>query len=365
MTEQEAYLVLNAIPGLGTVKTRQLIDFFGSAVDVLAQDEQGIIHQGSVAPPIATNIVHFSKDKFLSDEYNLLTLKGAGVITLADDNYPLRLKEIPGAPLVLYILGQQSILNATSIGMVGSRVCSYYGQSMAHQFAMTFAQAGLVVVSGLARGIDTAAHQGCLKGDGATIAVLGCGLNHVYPRENKGLLEQIVVKGAVISELPMTTPPLPVHFPRRNRIISGLSTAVVVVEAGEKSGALITVNYALEQSREVFAIPANIDYTSARGSNLLIKDGARVALSPMDVLEEIKGQLNLEFSAMISEGDAPSLLISEEQMKYYQLLTSEPMHIDDLVLRVNNGQGNYMEDLLDLELKGIIKQLPGKYFVRT
>lgn len=365
MTEQDALLVLNAVPGLGPSKARQLIECFGSAKSILGQDQEAVTAQGIVSAEVAINIVHFSKDKFLSDEYNLCQQKGVRIITMVDEIYPPQLRTIHTAPLVLYILGQAAVLSKPAVGMVGSRVCSYYGKQTAFGFAVTFANAGLVVVSGLARGIDTAAHQGCLKAKGMTVAVLGCGLSHVYPKENRALLEEITKTGAVISEMPMTTPPLPGNFPRRNRIISGLSTAVVVVEAGLKSGALITAHFALEQSREVFAIPANIDYTSAMGSNLLIKDGARVALSPVDVIEEMRAQLQLELAAETAGDAAPSVPVSIEEMVYYEKLSLEPMHIDVLTAQAGGVSGDSFEHLLNLELKGLIKKLPGSYYVRV
>ena len=291
MKEQDALLVLNAVPGLGAVKAKLLSELFGSAAAVLDQNYAGILSSGIVAPGVAENIIHFSKDKFLSDEYNLGQQKGVRVMTVADDDFPQSLRDVPGGPIVLYIQGDPQVLHAASIAMVGSRACSHYGLSMAGRFAASFAQAGVVVVSGLARGIDTAAHQGCLKAGGKTIAVLGCGLEHVYPKENRVLMEAISRQGAVVSELPMTTSPIPANFPRRNRIISGLSLTTLVVEAAAQSGALITADYALEQGRDVFVIPANVDYISAQGSNRLIKDGAKVALTPGDVLDEFKGQL--------------------------------------------------------------------------
>ena len=364
MNEQSALLILNAIPGLGAVKIKELIRVFGSAVKVLEQNQNGLMASGVVTGNMTVNIVHFSKDKFLEDEYNLVQQAGAHVITWADELYPSMLREIPGAPFVLYVLGKVDLLNSVSVGMVGSRAASYYGLSVAEKFAKAFAVNGLTVISGLARGIDTAAHQGALKADGQTIAVLGCGLNFIYPKENAKLKEQIAEQGAVVSEMPMNTAPIPANFPRRNRIISGLSLATVVVEAAIKSGALITADFALEQGRDVFAVPANIDTIAGQGSNRLIKDGAKVALAPEDVMRELKTQVEWAFEEG-SVGEVPKIKLAEEEMDIYTLIAETPAHIDDLALRAKQAIGSTASVLLNLELKGIVRQLPGKYYVKV
>ncbi len=364
MTDQDALLALNAVPGLGSAKIKLLWGYFGSPADVVAAKEGDIAASGIVTPLVAQNIVHFSKDKFLTVEYNLVQQRGIQVITAADDAFPAMLSGIPGAPVVLYIWGNVKLLHAASVAMVGSRVCSYYGKAAAGRFAGEFARTGLVVVSGLARGIDTAAHRGCLDAGGNTVAVIGCGLEHVYPRENRDLMSEISQKGAVVSEMPMNTPPMPVNFPRRNRIISGLSLGTVVVEAGLKSGALITADYALEQGRDVFAIPANIDYSTAEGSNKLIKDGAKVALCPMDVLEELQGQLELVFPD-VAEGRPLKINLSEGEMRFYEHLNTEPVHIDELTARAGQLPQEAAQVMLGLELKGVIRQLPGKFYVKV
>ncbi|MBI4308852.1 MAG: DNA-protecting protein DprA [Candidatus Omnitrophica bacterium] len=365
MKEQDALLVLNAVPGLGAVKVKLLCQLFGSAAGVLKQDYAEILSSGMVTPGVAENIIHFSKDKFLLDEYNLARQKGVRVMTIADDDFPQSLRDIPGGPIVLYIQGDVNALYAASIAMVGSRICSHYGVNMAGLFAASFAQAGLVVVSGLARGIDTAAHQGCLKAGGRTIAVLGCGLDHVYPKENRSLMEAIGRQGAVVSELPMGTPPIPANFPRRNRIISGLTLTTLVVEAGAGSGALITADFALEQGRDVFVVPANVDHPSAQGSNRLIKDGAKVALTPGDVLDEFKGQLELAFPPPPGAREHQPVSLTEAEMGFYKCLTSEPMPMDELLLRTKQPLARAAQVLLNLELKGIVRQLPGKSYIKV
>ncbi len=363
MTEQEALVVLNAIPGMGSVRIAALREYYGDARTALTRSFEDLTASAVVPPNIIENIVHFSKDKFLIDEYNLLTSRNVSLVTIVDEDYPHLLASIPGAPVVLYILGNKALLHNAMVAMVGSRMCSYYGRAQAVRFAEMFAQAGVAVISGLARGIDTAAHQGTLKAGGTTLAVVGCGFDHIYPKENKALMEEIIAKGAVVSELPMRTPPVPANFPRRNRIITGLSLATVVVEAGEKSGALISAGYALEQGRDVYAVPANVDHVSAAGSNQLLKDGAIIALKPHDVLEGLKEQMGLVYQ--LDTVPQPSTVIVEnEQAKVLALLTTEPMHADELASRAGMSTGQIASIVLHLQLKELVKELPGKYFIK-
>lgn len=363
MTSQQALMVLNAIPGLGASGIKKLMAVFGNANQILQKNYEELLEQG-LASSLVTNIVHFPKDKFLEGEYNHLRQKGAQVITIVDEDYPSCLKEIPSAPIVLYIRGKRQMLSSLGIAMVGSRQASFYGMKMAESFARAFAQAGITVISGLARGIDTASHQGCLKAQGATMAVLGCGLNHIYPKENALLLEDIAAKGLLVSEFPMDTAPLMYNFPRRNRIISGLSLATVIIEASPKSGALITADCALEQGRDVFAVPGNIDSVLSEGTNRLIKDGAKIALSAQEVLEE----LGLEIQAQLEQGksqEKPRVNLSVEEYKVYEVIDHQPNHIDIIATRCGQEIGLLMSQMLNLELKGVIKQLPGQYYIRV
>ena len=361
MTEQEALLVLNAVPNLGALRIRQLVAFFGSGGRVLQASLDALHTSGLLSPETAANIFHFSKDKFLQDEYNFMQRKGIIVVTCVDDNYPCSLKDFEDAPVVLYIKGETGCLNHPSVALVGSRAASYYGIKSARNFARTFAQAGMTVVSGLARGIDTAAHQGSLDVGGKTIAVIGCGFNYMYPKENCSLMEEISCHGAVVSEFAFVMPPLKQNFPWRNRIISALSSATVVIEAGEQSGALITADYALSQNKDVFVLPANIDTPTAIGSNRLIQDGARVALSPDDVLTQIKeGYVSLP-----GDDSRPGILLDDQQQQVYLHITDEPVHVDRLVVLSGLAISSLMGITLSLELKRVIRQLPGQYYVRT
>jgi DNA processing protein len=291
MTENDALIILNAINGLGGSGIRRLVSFFGSAKNVLAQNEANLSSYNIISSQICRNILEFSKDKFLKNEYNLIAQQRVNVVTYLDDDFPEPLRNISAAPAVLYYKGSIPKETGAAVAIVGSRAASVYGIGVARDFAMRFAECGVTVVSGLARGIDSAAHQGCIDASGVTIAVLGCGLAHIYPPENEKLMARICGTGAVISEFPMDCRPLAFNFPRRNRIISGLSIGVVIVEAAQKSGALITANYALEQGREVYAVPGMVNNPSAIGTNELIKQGAKLVTRVEDVLEDLLPQL--------------------------------------------------------------------------
>ncbi len=371
MTEQEAILILNAIPGLGNIRIRNLISHFSSAGNILKLSEDRWESEQILARNVFQKILEFPKDKFLDDEYNLVLKHKAQIVSCLEENFPKNLQEIPDAPVVLYYKGNLAANDEAAVAVVGSRMASFYGLSLAEKFARRFAELGITVVSGMARGIDTAAHRGCLQASGRTLAILGCGLTHIYPRENKGLMESIEKQGAVISEFPMATPARAYNFPRRNRIISGLSLGVLVVEASLKSGALVTSRCALEQGREVFAIPGQIDHPTAQGPHRLIKEGAKLVNGVEDVLEELR--LPLE-SFLFKLTDVKKKLspenreeignLSPEESRVYHHLTLQPVYIDELAKQMQSTPLDMMKVLLQLELKQYVKQLPGKYFVR-
>ncbi len=361
MTEQEGLLVLNAVPLLGALRIRKLLAKFGNALAVLGAPREALAQCEFLSLATARNIIQFSKDKFLRYEYNLMQRKGISVVTAADGQFPSSLKDFDDAPVVLYVKGEMACLNQKSVAIVGSRSAGFHGRRLAHQFAEAFARAGLQVASGLARGIDTAAHQGCLSAGGKTIAVIGCGFKHMYPKENMALMEKISAQGAVISEFAFDMHPLQHNFPWRNRIISGLSTATLVIEARDKSGALITADFAVAQNKDVFVVPSNIDTETAVGSNRLIQDGARVALNPGDVLEQILGRA----PDQPSKDHKPVLLLSEEQSRVYPLINFTPVHLDELSRQTGMNINSLMNITLSLELKRAIRQLPGQYYVRN
>jgi DNA processing protein len=293
-------------------------------------------------------------------------MQSAGVqaICIEDEKYPQILKEIADAPLVLYIKGSPECLVSPAVAIVGSRRASLYGMGMAQVFAAKLAESGLTVVSGMARGIDTAAHQGAIKAGGVTIAVLGCGLNYVYPPENDLLAKSIFKTGAVISEFPMETPPASFNFPRRNRIISGLSRGVLVVEAALKSGALITSDFALEQGREVFALPGKIGDSSSQGTNKLIQQGAKLTTSVEDILTELAA--GLQMYRVKNEPAAEEAIIDEnlssEEKMLCETLSDVPLHIDELSDKTGMNIAQAAMVLFKLELKKLVRQLPGQKY---
>lgn len=367
MNETESLLILNAVKGLGNAGIRKLLDRYGSATEVLSLREADLLENPIIPAKVIRNIFHFSKDKFLEAEYNLITKRQVNAVVWGDDDYPQALCEIADAPVVLYVKGDLPSSEPLSISIVGSRRASIYGVSISEKFAYNLAELGFIIVSGMARGIDTAAHNGALRAFGTTIAVLGCGLDQVYPLENRDLLEKISETGAIVSEFPMQMAPLPHNFPRRNRIISGLSLGVIIVEAAMRSGALITADFALEQGREVFAVPGKIDQTSSDGVNNLIKQGAKLITCVEDILEDIKPVisdcLKNEKHAM-KDGALESRLkeLTKEEKFIFDHITDRPVHIDELT-NCCDTVVPVMSVLLQLELKRLVKQLPGKLFV--
>lgn len=277
---------------------------------------------------------------------------GASVVASGRTGYPSRLEEIPDPPIVLWALGESALLDRPAVALVGSRRATPGGLAAARQLGRDLARAGLVVVSGLARGIDAAAHEGALEGGGATVAVLGCGVDVVYPREHRDLVRRVRLTGCLVSEMPPGTPPLPRHFPLRNRIISGLSLAVVVVEAAERSGSLITARLALEQGRDVLAVPGGVVSGCHRGCHALIKDGAGLVETVDDILAELGWR-----PAGTATAPKPEGLIG--------LMTAgEPLSLDELVARVARSPVELLAELGELEVAGQVARMPGGAFVR-
>jgi len=362
MNEEEGLLILNAVRGLGNARIRKLLDQFGSAVKILSLSEGDLMAERVIPAKVIKNILHFSQDLFLKSEYNLIGKRNARVVTYLDEQYPESLREIADAPVVLYVKGDLSCVNPLSLAIVGSRKASFYGMSISEKFGRTLAEHGITVISGLARGIDAAAHIGALKANGTTIAIVGCGLSNIYPLENKDLLERIAQSGAIVSEFPMQTMPMSYNFPRRNRIISGLSMGVIVVEAGIRSGALITADFALEQGREVYAVPGKIDHAAAQGVNGLIKQGAKLITSVDDILQDMWPQIQPKINNRVKEVQDLSKLTEEEKLIFGHI-SDRPVHIDELT-NCCEREVPVMSVLLQLELKRLVKQMPGKLFTR-
>ncbi|HVF09450.1 MAG TPA: DNA-processing protein DprA, partial [Abditibacteriaceae bacterium] len=288
-----------------------------------------------------------------------------------DGDYPAALRSIADPPLYLFVRGTVEARDETAIAIVGTRHATEYGRSVAGKLATELSHRGITIVSGLARGIDTAAHQGALAAGGRTLAVCGCGLDINYPVENKNLAQQIAQSGAALSEFPPTVQPESWHFPARNRIISGLSLGVIVVEAGERSGALITSDFALEQGREVFAVPGNIFKQQSRGAHALIKQGATLVESADDIITALNNRAlpfaQLEEAEQAAKSTPPTVRpdLSAVENRVYLALEADPRHIDDLAAAANMGAAEVNATLVMLELKGVARPLPGGMFSRT
>lgn len=300
------------------------------------------------------NLEYIKKIKEKLKEENVKT------VTIFDDEYSTALSNIYNPPKVLYIKGNLKEEDSLAIAIVGSRKATSYGKWVAEKISRELSRIGITIISGMARGIDTQAHKGAIGENGRTIGVLGCGVNIVYPKRNKELSSQIVHNGALISEFFLDTPPLSQNFPLRNRIISGLSLGVAVIEAGEKSGSLITAEHALEQGKDVFAVPGNINSIYSKGTNQLIKEGAKVLTDVDDILEEIY-QLR-EKIRMTSKNDINFDNLSEDEAKIIKCIQEYPLHCDNIVSKTKMNICEVNSILTILEMKGIIKQLPGKIF---
>ncbi|HOQ38453.1 MAG TPA: DNA-processing protein DprA [Acetivibrio sp.] len=356
---------LSSVPGVGAVKSRKLLEHFKDIYNVwnAKRDELGVLPFLS-----RTDVSNLTDEKIKENTDNLLesiTKHNIKVVTIEDSMYPLYLKNIYDPPIVIYMKGNIG-KDEKYLAVVGSRRASSYGIRMAQAISGELAKYGITVVSGMARGIDSYAHKGALDVGGRTIAVLGCGLDIAYPSENKKLMENIVLNGACISEYLPGTTPAPGNFPARNRIISGISLGVIVIEAGERSGSLITANFALEQGREVFALPGNVSNYNSTGTNKLIKEGAKIVTGIDDILEEINISFSedkiKDFFSQRFEGDKLLKDLDDDEKKVVECLKLEPLHIDVISRKTGISVAMISSILIMLELKGIVEQLPGKIF---
>lgn len=368
MTEQKSWLVLNMIPGIGPLRFRSLLRHFGSARRGLDASVEELSAVEGFGQTLASEVARERGEVYLKAEIESLRKVGGSFLTLKDEDYPANLKSIYDPPPVLYLKGKIEKTDRIALAVVGSRRSTSYGRAVTRRLTFGLVEKGFTVVSGMARGIDTAAHRAALDSGGRTIAVLGCGLDVVYPPENKEMMEEIATAGAVITEFPFGTIPDKGNFPRRNRIISGLTLGTLVVEAGERSGALITADYALDQGREVFAVPGRIDSWEARGCHWLIKQGgAKLVERVEDIVEEFSCLLDaLEITPLKkdkAQRAAPEL--AKEEKVVYDLISEQPAHIDSLINRSNLTVPKVTTILLGLEMKGFIQQQRGKMFVRV
>ena len=369
------WIALNMIRGIGPRTANLLIDRFGSPAQVFAASRLSLEKEG-IKPETIQELHDSEILEKATAEIERLEQLGASVVTLEDDEYPPLLREIYDPPIALYVRGDLKRACARPcLAVVGSRRCSTYGINAAQSLSRDLAENSLTIVSGMARGIDAAAHRGALEAGGLTISVVGTGLETTYPKEHKKLEEEIAASGAVISEFPLGTPPLPQNFPYRNRILSGLGFGVLIVEAAEHSGSLITARLAYEQGREVFAVPGNITSQTSFGPNFLIKDGAKLVQHWRDVVEELPRDMRESILGVNrpTRDDGQSnvqpmfetVALSDDERKLLDLLTADaPSHVDQLLISSGMNSSDLMTALLGLEMKDRIKQLPGKSFIK-
>ncbi len=382
MTDKLPWLALKSIPGVGPVLFQRLLARFGHPAAVFQARCEDLLNLKGVNRDLAHDILGFRAWDRVEAELARLAAAGVEVLLPDDPHFPAHLKQIPYPPPLLFIKGTLTPADDLTLALVGTRAASYSGLKTARGLAGALAGRGITVVSGLARGIDTAAHQGSLENGGRTLAVLGCGLDVVYPPENQKLYEQIPAQGALISEFPLGAPPEAKNFPVRNRIISGLALGVLVVEAGEKSGTAITVRYALDQGREVFAVPGPIDSPTSLGPHRLIQDGAKLVQDVEDIFQELpglkKGQGRLfgvpggVRETPASVGPPPSAATtstpppppaSAPEDPLLALLGSDPLSLEELVRTTRRPTAEVLSRLTILELEGLIRELPGKRYV--
>ena len=370
------WLALALTTGLGPTRIKKLIEHYGTAERVFQASLTELEATGMRAVS-AQSIATGKSLELAQQECANAAETGARIISLSDPEYPLRLKEIYDPPIVLFVKGSVEVLAQPGIAMVGTRHPTPYGSGMAERLSTDLAARGLVIISGLARGIDTSSHRGAVAAKGKTVAVLGTGIDVMYPKENSRLAEQIVVLGgALISEFPVGTHPAPQNFPIRNRIISGMSAGVLVVEAAEYSGTRITSRLALEQNRDVYAVPGNVTNKNSWGPNTLIKQGAKLVATWEDVWEELPSDVQAALTVLqpneSTEPETASLfpdeVTSPHEKKILKLLKAdESTHIDQLVelLEDEISASEIFAALFELELNGKIRQLPGKNFVKS
>ena len=364
MTSTEACIALNMLPTMGPVRLRKLLQVFETPERILAARGSALRAVEGVGSEVVEQITSWESVVDLSAELERIREFGAEVLTAESALYPRQLREIHAPPIVLYVWGELTERDQHAIGVIGSRRTTHYGTESAKKLSYQLAYAGLTVISGLARGIDTAAHQGALAAKGRTIAVIGSGLTNLYPPENAALADKIRSgNGAVVSEFSMEIEPDRQTFPMRNRIISGWSHGILVVEAGLNSGALITATQALEQGRSIYAVPGHINAPSAQGSNRLIQQGAKLVMEANDILDDL--QVLLPDTKPTPEAAMrPLPTLTEEERRVYDSIEATETSIDDITTKSDLPSGSVSSTLLRLELKRLVKQLPGKYFVK-
>jgi DNA processing protein len=366
MDPREALIALNMIEHVGPVRVRQLLEFFGEAPAILRASKQQLLQVRGIGAETAESIAAWEKTIDLGGELQRVRDYGCHVLVQSDEAYPELLRQIYDPPVVLYIKGALTEKDKNAVAMVGSRMTTHYGQEVARKLAYQLAYVGVTVVSGGARGIDTAAHQGALTAKGRTVVVLGNGINIVFPSENAHLFERVASNGAVITQFPFNRIADKQSFPIRNRIVAGMTLGTVVVEANLTSGALITANFAVEYGRQVFAVPGRIDSPRSKGCHDLIKKGAKLCEGAEDILSEFEYLFppGNRPPSPGATGVLPALTLSDTERKIVDALTEDEMSIDEIIRRSGLPASATSVALLSLEMKRLIRQLPGKVFSR-
>ena len=397
--ETKNLIHLNLIPGIGSHTIQRLLVAFGSAEKSVAATSEELAQIDGLTPDVRQQLIDGRSRAPLAQELQLIEQHQCHIVTINDDAYPSLLKQIDDPPALLYVIGEFPLQDAPSIAIVGSRSPTEYGKTISQQLSHQLAERGITVVSGFARGIDTCVHRGALEAGGDTIAVFGCGLSIIYPETNRALAEDIIKSGALISEFPMTMPPRGKNFPRRNRVISGLTLGTLVVEASERSGSLITARHAAEQGREVFAVPGQIFSGVSRGTHSLINQGATLINSVDDLLDALpqdytrtlggespepnrqlsprqdrisKQPAKTARSQSTEKRSTPTpqpkakvdLNLTPDEQAVLSAMDADSVHIDEITRVTQLPIGKVSSLLVMLELKGIVQQLPGKQFVK-
>jgi DNA processing protein len=367
MDSREALVALNLIEHVGPVRVRQLLEHFGEAPAILAASRHQLQRVRGIGEETAEAIANWEKTVDLNGELKRIGEFGCHVLIQSDDEYPELLRQIYDPPVVLYVKGRLSAKDKNAVALVGSRMTTPYGQEVARKLSYQLAYVGVTVVSGGARGIDTAAHQGAMSAKGRTVAVLGTGINLVFPPENGELFERIAANGAVITQFPFNRNADKQSFPIRNRIVAGMTLGTVVVEANLTSGALITANMAIEAGRQVFAVPGRIDSPRSKGCHDLIKKGAKLCEGAEDILSEFEYLFPASNrpAGANETGVLPALSLSENEQKVYDALSNETSNIDEVIRHSGLPSSAVSVALLGLEMKRLIRQLPGKMFVKN
>ncbi len=354
------WFALGTVPKIGALRYNALVKRFGSPQAALSAPDSELKRMPDFGDKIVGSLKSQVDWEFAEKQMAALEKSGASIVTILDENYPESLKRIYDPPPFLLVQGSFTPADDNAVAIVGSRVCTTYGKQITEQLSRGLVEAGLTIVSGLARGIDSAAHRAAIQAGGRTIAVLGCGLDIFYPPENEALYGEIAESGAVVSEFPFGLKPDKYNFPTRNRIISGLSKGVVVVEAGRASGALLTVQHAVDQNREVFAVPGNISSAASAGTNELLKQGAIPVTSPADVLLA----LGYHPDKRVEPESRKKPSLPDNEMAVYDSLSDQPLQIDKLSKNVGKPVSEVLAVLFSLEMAGLVRQLPGKLFLR-